>query len=81
MKQRKEYMKNTKTHLWVRLVATTMKRMSVLIVVLACCPVADAMDIWGQGEVPRITNPADVPHTLEEIWSGYDAHYDTHNPL
>jgi hypothetical protein len=36
-------MKNTKTHLWVRLVATTMKRMSVLIVVLACCPVAGAM--------------------------------------
>ena len=58
-----------------------MTRIPVLIVALACCPVADAMDIWGQGEVPRITNPADVPHTLEEIWSGYDAHYDTYNPL
>ena len=74
-------MKNTKTQLWARWVTTTMTRIPVLIVALACCPVADAMDIWGQGEVPRITNPADVPHTLEEIWSGYDAHYDTHNPL
>ena len=40
-----------------------------------------AMDIWGQGEVPRITDPRDVPQTLPEMWKGYDESYDKHNPL
>ena len=40
-----------------------------------------AMDIWGQGEVPRITDPKDVPQTLPEIWKGYNECYDKHNPL
>jgi dienelactone hydrolase len=41
----------------------------------------EAADIWGQGEVPRITDPAEVPQTLEAIWSGYERAYDQHNPL
>lgn len=40
-----------------------------------------ATDIWGFGEVPRLSNPADVPQTLEEIWSGYEQSYDQNNPL
>ena len=39
------------------------------------------MDIWGKGEVPSITDSKDVPQTLEDIWSGYEKSYDTHNPL
>ena len=40
-----------------------------------------ATDIWGTGEVPRLSDPADVPKTLEEIWSGYEQSYDANNPL
>ena len=40
-----------------------------------------ATDIWGTGEVPRLTDPADVPQTLEEIWSGYEESYDKNYPL
>lgn len=42
---------------------------------------AFAMDIWGKGEVPRITDPKDVPQTLPEMWKDYDANYDKSNPL
>ncbi|TWU38883.1 Exo-poly-alpha-D-galacturonosidase precursor [Novipirellula aureliae] len=42
---------------------------------------AAEMDIWGKGEVPSITDPNDVPQTLEDIWSGYEKSYDAHNPL
>jgi len=41
--------------------------------------VADSL--WGKGEVPRLTDPASVPQTLEALWSGYEAAYDQHNPL
>ncbi len=41
----------------------------------------DAMDIWGKGEVARITDAKHVPQNLEEIWKGYNASYDKHNPL
>ena len=40
-----------------------------------------ATHIWGTGEVPRLTDPAAVPRTLEEIWTGYEQHYDKNNPL
>ena len=40
-----------------------------------------ATDIWGTGEVPRLTDPADVPQTLEEVWSGYEQNYDKNYPL
>ena len=40
-----------------------------------------AMDIWGKGEVPRITDPRDVLPTLPEMWKGYDDNYDKNNPL
>ncbi len=39
------------------------------------------VDIWGTGEVPRLTDPADVPQTLEEIWTSYEQNYDKNNPL
>ena len=42
---------------------------------------ARAMDIWGRGEVPRITDPADVPRTIDEIWRDYNRSYDRNNPL
>ncbi|HMD54010.1 MAG TPA: hypothetical protein VKJ65_05640, partial [Phycisphaerae bacterium] len=42
---------------------------------------ARAMDIWGMGEVPRITDPKDVPQTLPEMWKGYNESYDKNNPL
>jgi hypothetical protein len=48
---------------------------------VACVFTAGATDIWGTGEVPRITDPADVPQTLEAIWTGYEQGYDAHNPL
>ena len=38
-------------------------------------------DIWGTGEVPRLTDPGSVPQTLEEVWAGYEKNYDEHNPL
>jgi dienelactone hydrolase len=41
----------------------------------------NASNIWGTGEVPRITKPENVPQTLEEIWSGYEQTYDKYNPL
>jgi hypothetical protein len=40
-----------------------------------------ATELWGRGEVPRLTDPADVPMTLEEIWTGYEQSYDKNNPL
>ena len=40
-----------------------------------------AMDIWGKGEVPSITETKDVPRTLHEIWDAYEKDYDKHNPL
>ncbi len=40
-----------------------------------------AADIWGTAEVPRLTDPAQVPQRLEEIWTGYEQSYDGHNPL
>ncbi|RMD75023.1 MAG: hypothetical protein D6820_15530, partial [Lentisphaerae bacterium] len=40
-----------------------------------------AGDIWGKGEVPRITDPRDVPDTLEALWEGYNKNYDRYNPL
>lgn len=40
-----------------------------------------SIDIWGKGGVPRITDPQQVPGTLEEIWAGYNKSYDVHNPL
>jgi dienelactone hydrolase len=40
-----------------------------------------AMDVWGKGEVPRITDPKDIPQTLPEMWKGYDESYDRNNPL
>jgi hypothetical protein len=42
---------------------------------------AGTTDIWGTGEVPRLTDPADVPQTFDEIWTGYEKSYDQHNPL
>lgn len=42
---------------------------------------ARAIDIWGKDEVPRITNPKDVPQTLPEMWKGYNESYDKNNPL
>jgi dienelactone hydrolase len=42
---------------------------------------AGEADIWGTGEVPRITDPKDVPRTIEEIWTGYEQNYDKNNPL
>jgi dienelactone hydrolase len=38
-------------------------------------------DIWGAGEVPRLTDSKQVPQTIEELWEGYEQHYDQHNPL
>jgi dienelactone hydrolase len=38
-------------------------------------------EIWGKGEVLRITDPQQVPGTLEEIWDGYEKDYDANNPL
>ena len=42
---------------------------------------AQAAGIWGKGEVPRITDPKDVPLTLPEMWKDYNKSYDKHNPL
>jgi len=44
-------------------------------------PLLAEMDIWGKGEVPRITDPKDVPQTLPAMWKGYDESYDKNNPL
>lgn len=40
-----------------------------------------AMDIWGKGDVPRITDPKDLPQTLTEMWKDYDLNFDKNNPL
>jgi len=48
---------------------------------LGCSMNAHAVDIWGKGDVPRITDPKDVPQTLTEMWKDYDANYDKNNPL
>jgi hypothetical protein len=48
---------------------------------LACSMNTHAADIWGKGEVPRITDPKDVPQTLAEMWKDYDENYDKNNPL
>jgi cephalosporin-C deacetylase-like acetyl esterase len=48
---------------------------------LACSMNAHGADIWGKGEVPRITDPKDVPQTLPEMWKDYDENYDKNNPL
>lgn len=48
---------------------------------MAFASTVGATDIWGVGEVPRLTDPADVPQTIEEIWSGYEQSYDKNNPL
>ncbi|CAA7168016.1 Unannotated, partial [Lentimonas sp. CC21] len=40
-----------------------------------------AMDIWGKGEVPSISDPADVPRSLDAIWDVYEQDYDKYNPL
>ena len=42
---------------------------------------AGTNDIWGGGEVPRLTDPANIPQTFEEIWPSYDKSYDQNNPL
>ena len=42
---------------------------------------ANADDIWGKGEVPRITDSKNVPQTIDEIWRGYEKSYDNNNPL
>ena len=42
---------------------------------------AQAADIWGKGDVPRITDPKDLPQTLPELWKDYDANFDRYNPL
>ena len=34
---------------------------------LACSINTHAADIWGKGDVPRITDPKDVPQTLPEL--------------
>ncbi len=53
----------------------------LIVLVMACSMNAQAVDIWGKGEVPRITDPKDVPQTLPEMWKGYDGSYDKNNPL
>ena len=53
---------------------------SVIAVVTMSCSV-QAVDIWGRGEVPRITDPKDVPQTIPEIWKDYNENYDRNNPL
>jgi hypothetical protein len=61
-----------------------MKQMCLRLTLLASFVAAGpavAMDIWGTGEVPSIADAKDVPRSLEAIWSGYEAHFDTHNPL
>lgn len=58
-----------------------MKHVLATLITLSLCSAAHAVDIWGKGEVPRITDSADVPRTLEAIWSGYERDYDKHNPL
>ena len=42
---------------------------------------AQTIEIWGMGEVPRITDPKHVPRTINEIWKDYDRSYDKNNPL
>ncbi len=58
-----------------------MKREHLILAALLQSSAVMAMDIWGTGEVPRITDPKDVPRSIEEIWDGYNKHYDRHNPL
>ncbi len=53
----------------------------VLFLVITIFSNAQAMDIWGKSEVPRITDPKNVPQTIEEIWGDYDKDYDKNNPL
>jgi dienelactone hydrolase len=52
-----------------------------LLFILLGCSVANAVDIWGNGEVPRITDPKEVPKTIDAMWKGYVESYDKHNPL
>jgi len=58
-----------------------MKRIWLTLLALAPVSAIFAVDIWGTGEVPRLTDPANAPQTIEEIWSDYERHYDKHNPL
>lgn len=48
---------------------------------LAVTSDAQTIDIWGKGEVPRITDTKHVPQTIDEIWKDYDESYDKNNPL
>jgi dienelactone hydrolase len=63
-------------------VSTTRRLLSfLLLAILAMVTRVHAFDIWGQGEVPRITDSKDVPQTLDELWKGYNESYDKNNPL
>jgi len=55
------------------------KPLLVLLAVPHC--LLGAMDIWGTGEVPSITDAKEVPRSLNEIWDAYEKDYDKNNPL
>jgi dienelactone hydrolase len=59
------------------------KNLLLCIVLLVQTATSDAqtIEIWGKGEVPRITDPKHVPRTIDEIWKDYNRSYDKNNPL
>jgi formyltetrahydrofolate synthetase len=59
------------------------KNLLLCIVLLVQTATSDAqtIEIWGKGEVPRITDTKHVPRTIDEIWKDYNRSYDKNNPL
>ena len=57
--------------------------MKIWVLIVSVLPhvLSGAPDIWGAGEVPSITDPKDVPRTLDALWGAYEKSYDLHNPL